>query len=330
LSRVFQEFSIGIVHFIDANKISTVPFPFEFAQMVWIMLVFCSLVPVPLLCAIGMGAAKAACYTFGIVFVFWSVHFIAVEIELPFGDDPNDLPLDKVNHRFNKVLQRLLDAKAQQTPSLTMRKLPPRLARKSTMCEIDLGASPYEGQPSPHFKEERGPLCVAVISDSLDSFHSTRDIDKLSATASDMLKTASCPAALEPAGSGHLPPPALQRSPSRLEAGTPRSPPLSPPSGPAPDPLSRPGCGESRRWEEHDRRRTPRATQRSSRLLPACDELSESQEEGALEVAELRNAPEPWAAARSREGVCDDEVVHRFDLQASVQPFFMCAPPVFA
>lgn len=74
LSRVFQELSIGIVHFIDANKISTVPFPFVFAQTVWGMLAFASIVPLPLLLAIGLSASKAAAYTFLIVFAFWSVH----------------------------------------------------------------------------------------------------------------------------------------------------------------------------------------------------------------------------------------------------------------
>lgn len=102
-ARSIQEFSIGIVHFIDANKISNTPFPFAFAQMVWIMLVFFSLLPVPLICAAGMEAPKAAIYTFLIVFVFWSLHHIAVEIEMPFGDDYNDLPLSSINRRFNKV-----------------------------------------------------------------------------------------------------------------------------------------------------------------------------------------------------------------------------------
>jgi len=118
LSRVFQELSIGIVHLMDAKKISVVPYPFGFAQVVWVLLVFFSVLPVPVMCAIGMAAHKAAGYTFLVVFVFWSVHHLAVEIELPFGDSPNDLPLGQVNHRFNKVLQRLLEMSAQETPNL--------------------------------------------------------------------------------------------------------------------------------------------------------------------------------------------------------------------
>mmetsp|Transcript_67691 Transcript_67691/g.195654 ORF Transcript_67691/g.195654 Transcript_67691/m.195654 type:complete len:530 (-) Transcript_67691:180-1769(-) len=121
LSRVFQEFSLGIVHFIDARKISNAPFPFAFAQMVWLMLVFFSVLPVPLICAVGMETAKACIYTFLVVFVFWSVHYIATEIELPFGEDPNDLPLDAISHRFNKVLERLLEVKAQESLSLVGR-----------------------------------------------------------------------------------------------------------------------------------------------------------------------------------------------------------------
>jgi len=118
LSRVFQELSIGIVHLMDAKKISVVPYPFGFAQIVWVMLVFFSLLPVPVMCAIGMSTQKAAGYTFLIVFVFWSVHHLAIQIEQPFGDAPNDLPLAQVNHRFNKVLVRLLEMTAQETPNL--------------------------------------------------------------------------------------------------------------------------------------------------------------------------------------------------------------------
>mmetsp|Transcript_39185 Transcript_39185/g.108876 ORF Transcript_39185/g.108876 Transcript_39185/m.108876 type:complete len:279 (+) Transcript_39185:2-838(+) len=87
--------------------------------MVWVMLVFFSVLPVPVICAMGMKSMySAGGYTFLIVLCYWSIHHLAVEIELPFGDDPNDLPLEKVNHRFNKVLQRLLEMSAQQTPSL--------------------------------------------------------------------------------------------------------------------------------------------------------------------------------------------------------------------
>jgi len=95
-----------------------VPFPFEFAQMVWLMLVFFSIIPFPVLCATALSRNKAVVYTFMITFVFWAVYHMAVEIEMPFGNDANDLPLDILNDRFNKVLQTLLMSKAQQLPRM--------------------------------------------------------------------------------------------------------------------------------------------------------------------------------------------------------------------
>jgi len=151
LSRVFQEFSIGIVHFIDARKLTDVPFPFQFAQMVVIMLAFFSTLPVPLICAIGVrNAPKAGIYTFLIVFVFWSVHYIAVEIEHPFGEDANDLPLEVLNRRFNKVLLRLLETKAQTVPPLA-KKRPPNTGgtmRRSRPSQWSANAMPMNSSGS--------------------------------------------------------------------------------------------------------------------------------------------------------------------------------------
>lgn len=72
-----------------------VPFPFVFAQMVWVLLAFFSVVPVPFMCALGLDESRAAGYTCVVVFVFWAAHRTAVELEMPFGTDANDLPLDE-------------------------------------------------------------------------------------------------------------------------------------------------------------------------------------------------------------------------------------------
>ena len=39
------------------------------------------------------------------VFGFWSVNFIAEEIEMPFGDDKNDLPIPELQKDFIKDLK---------------------------------------------------------------------------------------------------------------------------------------------------------------------------------------------------------------------------------
>lgn len=80
-------------------------------------------------------ASEAATYTFFIVFIFWSLHYIAVEIEMPFGDDANDLPLSAINRRFNKVLTRLLDTRSQEALRLTKR---PRSSIRMLKCDSTL------------------------------------------------------------------------------------------------------------------------------------------------------------------------------------------------
>lgn len=104
LSRVFQEFSVGYKNVVDAKKLSVVPFPYHFAQVVWIMLVIFSVATVPWICASGTHMAKAAVYTFLIVFAFWAVHHTAVELEFPFDGDENDAPLEEILQYFNATL----------------------------------------------------------------------------------------------------------------------------------------------------------------------------------------------------------------------------------
>eukprot|EP00397_Hematodinium_sp_SG-2012_P050416 GEMP01058586.1.p1 GENE.GEMP01058586.1~~GEMP01058586.1.p1 ORF type:complete len:416 (+),score=75.02 GEMP01058586.1:187-1434(+) len=78
-TRLYQELSDGILGFNQALKISLVPFPFPFAQMLTLlMLTFVITSPIIIITA---------------VFGFWGLNEIAVELENPFGDDLNDLPL---------------------------------------------------------------------------------------------------------------------------------------------------------------------------------------------------------------------------------------------
>lgn len=116
LTRAFQDLSIGLLRFTDAAKLSAVPFPFPLAQVMWLMLSVFSIVFVPGLCALSHEPHKAAIYTFIILFPIWCVHGVAVEIEMPFGSDPNDLPLEVIQHRFDTALAVLLQPGAQQVP----------------------------------------------------------------------------------------------------------------------------------------------------------------------------------------------------------------------
>merc|ERR1719422_2410020 len=73
-----------------------------------------------------------ASVTFVSVFCFWSINFIAVEIEHPFGDDYHDLPVRKTLENSNAVLQMILGRSAQHIPSSSQ---PVELMR--TMCNSE-------------------------------------------------------------------------------------------------------------------------------------------------------------------------------------------------
>ena len=48
---------------------------------------------------------------------YWSINYIAVEIEMPYGDDLNDLPVTSLQRDFNQSLITLIDRRAHTVPS---------------------------------------------------------------------------------------------------------------------------------------------------------------------------------------------------------------------
>lgn len=71
----------------------------------------------PLICAATLKTpAWAGLLTFIVTFAYWSVLYISLELEMPFGDDPNDLPLVKMGADFNASLRTLIDPMAITIP----------------------------------------------------------------------------------------------------------------------------------------------------------------------------------------------------------------------
>lgn len=119
LSRCFHELSLGIVSLTNAKKIIQFPFPFPYAQMLTIMLIM-QWVGTPLVIGAMCQHPISACVlTFTIVLCFWGINYIACEIESPFGDDGNDLPLKELQHEFNASLLNLLKEPAKRAPEFT-------------------------------------------------------------------------------------------------------------------------------------------------------------------------------------------------------------------
>lgn len=119
LSRVFQELANGQISLDSARKLNEVPFPFPYAQMLMVMLLV-QWVLSPVVCGLLMNSPfTAALFSFITVCSFWSINFIASEIEMPFGADPNDLPIAKMQREMNVSLLSLLEEKTQVPPSFT-------------------------------------------------------------------------------------------------------------------------------------------------------------------------------------------------------------------
>lgn len=137
LSRVYNQLGNGIVNLNNARKITDFPIPFPLAQMVTIMLL-CHLVVTTIICASSVDTFFWCGFlSFTVVFSFQSVNYIAVELEMPFGDDANDLPLQEMQEDFIKSLKALMHPYAQNPPNFIYK--PTHESMPS--CELELNRS---------------------------------------------------------------------------------------------------------------------------------------------------------------------------------------------
>lgn len=112
LSRVYQTLSRGFVNLLNAKKIADTRFPFPYAQTITFLL-FLNILMTPLMisCLIS-SKVIAPLFAFVPIFGMFSLNFIGVELENPFGNDDNDLPLDHFQTEMNKCLLMLLEDNA--------------------------------------------------------------------------------------------------------------------------------------------------------------------------------------------------------------------------
>mmetsp|Transcript_44207 Transcript_44207/g.89294 ORF Transcript_44207/g.89294 Transcript_44207/m.89294 type:complete len:537 (+) Transcript_44207:112-1722(+) len=116
LTRAFQELSRGIVNLNNVRKIKEIPFPFPYAQLIAVMLIV-HWVTTPIVASQlieSQAAAGVGCFC--LTFAVWSLIFITMEIDQPFGDDTNDLPLHEMQRDFNHSLLTLMHPLAQRVP----------------------------------------------------------------------------------------------------------------------------------------------------------------------------------------------------------------------
>lgn len=121
LTRVFQNLGNGLVNYYGAQQVVIWPFPFAYAQMNSI-LVFVHSIVTPIV-ASGWTSAIWSCslFTFLSVGCMMCLDLIAIELENPFGNDDNDLPVHEMQRNFIEDLTMLVDPRVWRVPKLLPR-----------------------------------------------------------------------------------------------------------------------------------------------------------------------------------------------------------------
>jgi predicted membrane chloride channel (bestrophin family) len=122
LAQFFSDFNRGATCASQARNLTDVPFPFPYSQVISLMLMIHSLFT-PLVAGLTMYSnVWGAAFTFISVLGYWATNYIACEIECPFGDDANDLPLESIQQDMNASLWILLEQQTQEVPPFTFDK----------------------------------------------------------------------------------------------------------------------------------------------------------------------------------------------------------------
>merc|ERR1712217_139049 len=114
LSRVFQEVANGVIDLANAKRICRYPFPFPYAQIQALLLLFHWGISVWIAGTTMGNPLRAFIFAFVSTFCLWSMHYTSLEIEQPYGDDKNDLPLNTMQTSLNDSLVNLLHPLSQK------------------------------------------------------------------------------------------------------------------------------------------------------------------------------------------------------------------------
>lgn len=108
VTRIFQEISSGMLGYHQALKISHVPFPFPFAQMVTLLLCFIYVL-LPLYIDVFTKSLLVTPVISTMLCVsFCSLNLISIELEAPFGMDSNDIDIQERHETFISKLEDVL------------------------------------------------------------------------------------------------------------------------------------------------------------------------------------------------------------------------------
>merc|ERR1712048_368835 len=93
-----------------------------YAQLITVLLLIHTVMTPILISSLFKSLFWAPVFSFVPTFAMFSVNFIGVELENPFGDDDNDLPLDHFQREMNTCLLMLLQDNADLIASINERR----------------------------------------------------------------------------------------------------------------------------------------------------------------------------------------------------------------
>jgi len=119
-ARALQELFNGAIALGNVKQIRDISFPFPYAQILsGMMAVHWIISPVFGALSVTNWVWAFTCCFF-VSMALWSLLYIALELDQPFGDDYNDLPLKLVQEEFNKGLLLLMRQEAYMTPGFEL------------------------------------------------------------------------------------------------------------------------------------------------------------------------------------------------------------------
>ena len=117
LTRSFQDIGSVMIRFHMMMKFPSVPFPFPYLAAAELLLVVHWLCTPFAMLSWTHSYVWLATFTFMLVFMLWSLHFLSSELENPFESDVNDLDMRTMQKQLNQSLVTLL---TDDTPTVAL------------------------------------------------------------------------------------------------------------------------------------------------------------------------------------------------------------------
>jgi len=108
VSRIFQEISNGLLAYNNATKMKEVPVPFEYVQLnAYLLNTMAILAPIAI-SAFTASFVLAVIATFVVVGSFYAIFIVANDMEDPFGNQLNDMPMLSYHEEFCATIYAFL------------------------------------------------------------------------------------------------------------------------------------------------------------------------------------------------------------------------------